>query len=52
MTEKNIKLSVYYENGVGFLNKIKFTENVESPEALVNIQNYYAIATTINFHTF
>lgn len=50
-TNQVVKLPVNNESGTGILNYIKFERNVESPRAIVNIENYFAYTTIINSKT-
>lgn len=50
-SEKVVKLPVIHKEGVGLLNYIKYDNKLESPQAVVNIQNYFAITTIINSNT-
>lgn len=50
-SEKVVKLPVKYSKGVGLLNYIKYGNKVESPQAIVNIENHFAITTIINSNT-
>jgi len=47
-TQQIIKLPVTLRNGIGILNYIHFGKNLESPKALVNVSNYYAITSITN----
>lgn len=47
-TQKVVKIPVRYKEGLGVLNYINFGTNVETPNAVVNIKNYYAITTILN----
>lgn len=50
-TEQVVKLPVCYEKGLGLLDYINFGNKLESPRAVVNIQNYFATTTVINSDT-
>lgn len=45
MTESIIKFPVCYENGVGILEKITLSGNLELSEAVVNDKNNFAITS-------
>lgn len=47
-TQKVVKLPVKYEKGLGLINYIKFDDQIESPQAIANIENYFAITTITN----
>lgn len=47
-TQTIVKLPVKYENGIALIDYIKFGDQVESPQAITNIQNYFATTTITN----
>lgn len=47
-TEKIVKIPVNYKEGIAIVNYKNFDKNIESPSALVNIKNYFAITSMIN----
>lgn len=47
-TEKVVKLPVKMQSGSGILNYLKFSDGIETPKALVNVENNFAITTIVN----
>lgn len=47
-TEQIVKIPVCYKEGIGILNFTKFGTNVESPESVVNIKDYFAYVALTN----
>lgn len=47
-TQQIVKIPVCYKNGIGILNFTKYSKDVESPEAVINIENYFAYVALTN----
>lgn len=47
-TEKVCTIPVNIRNGVGLIDHLVFAKNIETPRAIVNIKNYFALITITN----
>ncbi|WP_253302428.1 reverse transcriptase domain-containing protein [Wolbachia endosymbiont of Psylliodes chrysocephala] len=50
-TTKIVKLPVNIKSGIGCMNYIKFDNQLESPQSLVNIEDYFIITSVTNSST-